>query len=214
MEKLNGFYEKFPGSYVAYIGFIFSVVFMSIAIILYNDPNFTIFTHYISDLGASTRTSALIWNLSMVLTAPIRLLFGFYLLKFLENRGANKRTIKITAYFMVISAIGSTVLALNPHDISRLLHMLGAFVYFIGVVVIQINISKMELKTENIPKYLPFLGILVVACYVLFLGFEISELISESFKLLACFFEWMAFFAIMTWLDFHGYYTQKAKLSF
>jgi hypothetical membrane protein len=211
MEKLDEFYEKFPGSYVAYIGFIFSVVFMSVAIVLYNDPNFTIFTHYISDLGASTRASALVWNISMVLTAPIRLLFGFYLLKFLENRGANKRTIKITAYFMVISAIGSTVLALSPHDISRLSHMLGAFVYFIGVVVIQINISKMELKIENIPKYLPFLGILVVTCYVLFLGFEISELISESFKILACFFEWMAYFTLMAWLVLHGYYTQVAK---
>ena len=211
MEKLNDFYEKFPGSYVAYLGFIFSVVFMSIAIVLYNDPSFTIFTHYISDLGASTRDSALIWNISMILTAPIRVVFGFYLLKFLENKGANKKTIKITAYFMVISAIGSTVLALNPHDISRLFHMLGAFVYFIGVVVIQINISKMELKAENIPKYLPILGILVVACYVLFLGFEISELISESFKLLACFFEWMAYFSLMAWLVAHGYYTHVAK---
>jgi len=211
MEKLNGFYERFPGSYIAYIGFIFSVVFMSIAIVLYNDPNFTIFTHYISDLGASTRGSALVWNISMILTVPIRILFGFYLLKFLENRGANKKTIKITAYFMVISAIGSTVLALNPHDISRPFHMLGAFVYFIGVVVIQVNISKMELKLDNIPKYLPIIGILVVACYVLFLVFEISELISESFRLLACFFEWMAYFSLMAWLVLHGYYTQVAK---
>ena len=211
MEKLNGFYERFPGSYIAYIGFIFSVAFMSIAIVLYNDPNFTIFTHYISDLGASTRSSALVWNISMILTVPIRVLFGFYLLKFLENRGADKKTIKITAYFMVISAIGTMVLALNPHDISRLLHMLGAFVYFIGVVVIQVNISKMELRAENVPKYLPIVGILVIACYVLFLGFEISELVSESFKLLACFFEWMAYFSLMAWLVLHGYYTQVAK---
>jgi len=211
MEKLNGFYERFPGSYIAYIGFIFSVAFMSIAIVLYNDPNFTIFTHYISDLGASTRDSALVWNISMILTVPIRILFGFYLLKFLENRGAEKKTIKITAYFMVISAIGTIVLALNPHDISRLLHMLGAFVYFIGVVVIQVNISKMELRAENVPKYLPIVGILVIACYVLFLGFEISELVSESFKLLACFFEWMAYFSLMAWLVLHGYYTQVAK---
>jgi len=211
MEKLNGFYERFPGSYIAYIGFIFSVVFMSIAIVLYNDPDFTIFTHYISDLGASTRGSALVWNISMILTVPIRILFGFYVLKFLENRGANKKIIKITAYFMVISAIGTVFLALNPHDISRPLHMLGAFVYFIGVVVIQVNISRMELKIENVPKYLPIVGILVVACYVLFLGFEISELISESFKLLACFFEWMAYFSLMAWLVLHGYYTQVAK---
>ena len=77
MEKLNHFYKKFPGSYVAYIGFIFSMVFMSIAIVLYNDPTFTIFTHYISDLGASTRDSALFWNINMILTVPIRLIFGF-----------------------------------------------------------------------------------------------------------------------------------------
>ncbi|MHA2392684.1 MAG: DUF998 domain-containing protein [Promethearchaeota archaeon] len=211
MEKLNRFYEKFPGSYIAYIGFIFSIIFMSIAIALYKDPSFTIFTHYISDLGASTKGSALIWNVSMILTAPIRLIFGFYLLKFLERRDAKKKTIKITAYFMVISAIGSTVLALNPHDISRMFHMLGAFVYFIGVVVIQVNISKMELKVDKMPKYLPFVGFLVIACYVLFLGFEISELALESFKYIACFFEWMAFFSLMAWLVLHGYYTQIAK---
>ena len=211
MDKLNEFYKKFPGSYVAYIGFIFSVVFMSIAIVLYGDPNFSIFTHYISDLGASTRNSALIWNLSFILTVPIRLIFGFYLLKFLETKGATKKSIKIIFYFMVISAIGSILIGLNPHDISRPFHLLGAFIYFIGVVVIQINISRMELKVKNIPKYLPFVGFLVVACYLLFLGFEISELISEFFKLLACFFEWMAYFSLMAWLVLHGYYTHVAK---
>lgn len=211
MEKLNRFYEKFPGSYVAFITFIFSVIFMSIAIVLYNDPSFTIFTHYISDLGASTRDSALFWNINMILTAPLRLLFGFYLLKFLEKRGANRKTLKITAYFMMISTIGSTVLALNPHDISRLFHMIGAFIYFIGVVVIQINISKMELRAENIPKYLPLISLVVVACYALFLSFEISEIILESFKFIACFFEWMAYFSLMVWLLLHGYYTHVSK---
>ena len=208
---LNNFYKKFPGSYVAYLGFIYSIVFMSIAIILYNDPNFTIFTHYISDLGASTKDSALLWNISMIITVPIRLLFGFYLLKFLEQRGASEKSIKITVYFMIIGAIGSTLIALNPHDISRLFHMTGAFIYFIGVIVIQVSISRMELKVKSIPKYLPFVGFLVVVCYALFLGFEISELISEAFKLLACFFEWMAFFSLMAWLVLHGYYTHIAK---
>jgi len=211
MKILNNFYKKFPGSYVAYIGFIYSVVFMSIAIVLYNDPNFTIFTHYISDLGASTRDSALFWNISMLITVPIRLLFGFYFLKFLEQRGASEKSIKITTYFMVISAIGSTLIALNPHDISRPFHLVGALTYFIGVIVIQVNISRMEIKVKSIPKYLPFVGFLVVACYGLFLGFEISELISEAFRLLACFFEWMAFFSLMAWLVLHGYYTQVAK---
>ena len=89
--------------------------------------------------------------------------------------------------------------------------MLGAFTYFIGVVVIQVNITKIELKTENVPKYLPIVSIAVVMCYVLFLSFEFSELISESFKFLACFFEWMAYFVLMVWLVLHGIYTQQAK---
>jgi hypothetical membrane protein len=211
MERLNKFYERFPASYIAFIGFIFSMVFMPISIALYNDPNFSIFTHYISDLGASTKGSSLIWNISMVITAPVRILFGFYLLNLFETKGANKRTLKITGYFMIISAIGSTLIALNPYDISRSLHLLGAFTYFIGVVVIQVNIAKIELKDRTIPKILPTTGIVVIMCYVLFLSFEISEIISESFKLVACFFEWMAYFALMTWLLFHGLYTLKLK---
>ena len=185
MKILDRFYEKFPGSYIAYIGFTFSVIFMSIAIILYDDPNFTIFTHFISDLGASTKGSYIFWSINMILTVPIRLLYGIYLLKFLEKRGANKKTIKVTIAFMLISGFGSILIALNPHDVSRLLHLIGAFTYFIGVVVI--------------------------AFYMLFLGFEISEIISESFRLLACFFEWMAYFALMAWLILHGVYTHISK---
>ena len=211
MENLDQFYEKFPGSYVAYLGFIFSVGFMSLAIYLYDDPSFSIFTHYISDLGASTKGSALIWNISMIITAPIRIIFGFYLLKLLETKGANQKSLRVIAYFMVISAIGSTFIAMNPHDTSRVLHMFGAFTYFIGVVVIQVNITKIELKTESVPKHLPIVSISVVICYVLFLSFEILEIISESFKFLACFFEWMAYFVLMAWLVLHGIYTHQAK---
>ena len=100
---------------------------------------------------------------------------------------------------------------MNPHDVSRPLHLLGAFTYFIGVVVIQVNIYKMELKAENVPKHLPIVSLFVVACYVLFLSFEISELISEFFKFLACFFEWMAYFTLMAWLILHGIYAHQQK---
>lgn len=209
MEKLEKIYKNFPGWYVAYVGVIFSVVFMSTAIILYNDPTFSIFTHYISDLGASTKGSRLVWNISMILTVPIRIIFGFYFLGFLKSQGADEKTIRNTAIFMVIGAVGSTLIALNPHDIARIPHMIGAFTYFIGVVVIQINISKMELKIKSIPKVLPIIGLSVIVCYILFLGFEISELISDSFRLLACFFEWMAYFTLMAWLLLHGIYTHK-----
>ena len=211
MEKLNSFYEKFPGSYIAYIGFIFSVVFMSIAIVLYNDPSFTIFTHYISDLGASTSGSVIFWSVNMIISAPLRVLIGLYLLGLLGKRGANEKCIKITAYFIVIGGIGSIIIALNPHDTSRFFHLIGAFTYFIGVVVIQTFFFKMELKAEDIPKYLPFVSILVVLVYFTFVGFEVLVLVLGSFREIACFLEWMAFFTLMAWLFLHGYYTHQIK---
>jgi len=211
VERLNGFYEKFPGSYVAYIAFIFAVIFMSISVILYNDPTFSLFTHYISDLGASTKGSSLLWNISMIISAPLRVVFGFYLLTFLKTKGSNEKSIKITAYTIVIAAVGSVIIALNPHDVSRMFHMIGAFIYFFGVVIIQVKISKMELNAEGIPKYLPLIGLVVVVNYAFFISFEISEIISDLFRLLACFFEWMALFSILGWLLIHGLYLHRIK---
>ena len=211
MESMKNFYEKFPASYVAYITFIFAVIFMSISVLLYNDPTFSIFTDYISDLGASTKGSALLWNTSMIIVAPLRVIFGFYLLTFLKTKGANEKSIKITAYTIVIAAVGSVIIALNPYDISLMFHMIGAFIYFFGVVIIQVKISKMELNAEGIPKYLPVIGLVVVVNYAFFISFEISEVISDLFSLLACFFEWMALFSILGWLLVHGLYLHKIK---
>ena len=183
MDKLDGFYKKFPGSYLAYALFVFSISFLSIAAVLYSnaESTFSLLTTYISDLGAASRDSALVFAVGMIISSPLRVVFGVYLLKYLKIRGANEKTIKNTTIAMVIGAVGSIALAAFPHDIFRLGHMLGSLIYFVSVVIIQINISKLELRMESVPKYLPVLGILVVVSYVLFLTFEISEIIFEGF---------------------------------
>ncbi|MFX1340459.1 MAG: DUF998 domain-containing protein [Promethearchaeota archaeon] len=211
MEKLERFYEKFPGSYVALLTVVWVLVFHLISIILYNDPNYSLFTNYISDLGASKSGSVLFWSINMIIASPIRVLIGLYLLGLLAKRGANEKYIKITANFIVIGAIGSILIALNPHDTSRTFHLIGAFTYFIGVVFIQTFFYKMELNAENIPKYLPFISILVVVIYFTFLGLEIVVLVTGSLRELACFSEWMALFSLMAWLGLHGYYTYQIK---
>jgi hypothetical membrane protein len=211
MEKLERFYEKFPGSYVALLTIVWVLTFHLISIILYNDPNYSLFTHYISDLGASTSGSVIFWSVNMIIASPLRVLIGFYMLGLLAKRGVNERSIKITAYLTVIGAIGSIIIALNPHDTSRAFHLIGAFTYFIGVVIVQTFFFKMELGAEEIPKYLPFISILVVVVYFTFLSLEILVLATGFFREIACFSEWMAFFSLMAWLGLHGYYTYQLK---
>lgn len=213
MEKLDGFYEKFPGNYLAYALFVFSLGFLSIAAVLYSsaESTFSLLTTYISDLGAASKDSSLVFAVGMFISSPLRVVFGLYLLKYLEIRGANKKTLRNTAFAMVIGAIGSIALAAFPHDVFRLGHMLGSLIYFLSVVFIQINISKLELRMESVPKYLPVLGIVVVVSYVLFLTFEISEIIFEGFRYVAIFLEWLAYFTLMAWLVMHGYYIQKTR---
>jgi hypothetical membrane protein len=211
MENLERFYEKFPGSYIAFLTVIFALTFHLISIVLYNDPNYSLFTHYISDLGASASGSVLFWSINMIISAPLRVLIGFYLLGLLRQRGANEKYVKITAYFIIVGAIGTIIIALNPHDTSRFFHLIGAFTYFIGVVFIQTFFFKMELEAEEIPKYLPFVSILVVIFYFTFLSFEILVLATGFFREIACFSEWMALFSLMAWLSLHGYYTHQIK---
>ena len=129
----------------------------------------------------------------------------------MSKRSANEKHIKITLIFTVISAIGSIIIALNPHDTSRFFHLIGAFMYFIGVVVIQSFYFKMELNAEDIPKYLPFVSILVVVVYFTFLSLGIVVLVTGALREIACFSEWMAFFSLMVWLGLHGYYTHQIK---
>ena len=211
MENLERFYDKFPGSYVAILTVVYALIFNLISIILYNDPSYSLFTHYISDLGASTSGSVIFWSVNMIISAPLRVLIGLYLLGLLAKRGVNENYIKITVYFIVIGAIGSIIIALNPHDTSRFFHLIGAFTYFIGVVFLQAFFFKMELKAEDIPKYLPFASILVVAAYFTFLSLEILVLVTGFLREIACFSEWIAFFSLMAWLGFHGYYTYQVK---
>jgi len=213
MKNLDKFYYKFPGSYVAYIGFVFSLAFLTIAAMLYSNSvsTFSLLTTYISDLGAASRGSSLVFTVGMIISAPIRVIFGLYLLKYLETCGAENKTLKVTAMAVVIGAVGSVVLAVFPHDVFRIGHMMGSLVYFVSVVVIQVNISKLELRIKSIPRYLPAIGLSVVVSYVLFLTFEISEIIFEGFRYVAIVLEWFAYFVLMTWLVMHGIYIQRVK---
>ncbi len=211
MEKLERFYEKFPGSYVALLTVVWVLTFHLISVILYNDPNYSLFTHYVSDLGASTSGSVIFWSVNMIIASPLRVLIGLYMLGLLAKRGVNEKYIKITLYLIVIGAIGSIIIAINPHDTSRTFHLIGAFTYFIGVVIGQSIFFKMELEAEKIPKYLPFVSILVVVVYFTFLSLEILVLVTGFLREIACFSEWMAFFSLMAWLGLHGYYTHQIK---
>ncbi len=86
------------------------------------------------------------------------------------------------------------ILSIFPYDVIRLAHMKGALIYFFYAMIIQITVSKIELKSPSIPKFLPIIGLIVVMNYLLFVSFEMAEIISESFRILACFFEWMGYF--------------------
>ena len=212
-EESSNWYEKINGSLIAYFGFIFSVTFLTIAAMLYSnsESTFSLLTTYISDLGAASRNSSIVFAVGMIISAPVRVVFGLYLLKYLESEGGLNKTLKNTARVIYIGAIGSIALAVFPHDVFRIGHMLGSLVYFVSVVIIQVNVSRLELRIKNMPKYLPVLGIIVVVSYVMFLTFEISEIIFEGFRYVAIVLEWLAYFVLMAWLVMHGYYIQKSK---
>jgi hypothetical membrane protein len=200
MEKLNGFYEKFPGSYLAYALFVFSVCFLSIAALLYSnaESSFSLLTTYISDLGAASRDSSLVFAIGMIISSPLRVVFGLYLLKWLEKRDVNKKTLRNTAIAMVIGAIGSIALAMFPHDVFRLLQNSAG------------NPSRLFYNMLNSAEFKMLIADRMHK-HMLFLTFEISEIIFEGFRYIAIFLEWLAYFTIMAWLVMHGYYIQRSK---
>lgn len=218
INKIDLFYEKLNGSYIAFFSLCFAIFFVSITVLLYLpvDPSFSVFTHYISELGGTSEIASVVFNVGMIISGPLRIGFLLFLMRFLQKSGAGGKISWSAFVIGTMSAIGSMTLSIFPENVSLPLHMLGAAIYFFGAVILQILIAKMELRL-NMPRYLPISAIAVTGLY---LTFFITMIIFErvpglgGFSVISVFLEWMGFVALMVWLLVHGLYTYQQKKNF
>lgn len=115
------------GAYFGIVGFIAMSISVIVALFLYTsvNPTFNIVSNSISDLGTGPNMSNIVYNLGVIITGFCQILFYLSLVKFLQNKKANKFFIQITKLIFLISAIGLIILGIIPFERDNLIFFLG-----------------------------------------------------------------------------------------
>lgn len=219
MERLDNFFRRFNGSYYLFVAIILAIVIVITSIILYIqvDPTFNIVTHYISHLGGTPvgategklYPSAVVFNTGMTILVIFRILVILFIVRYFQIKGAPERLTIFGLMAGIITSTGALIVAIVPFSVSYSIHMWGALIFFVGSTFSGMIFVTIELKTQNIPKYLPLTLLINVIVYGIFAVLLIGEKMSIVPKGSSVIWEWVAFTTSIFWLFVHGVYTYK-----
>jgi len=163
-------------------------------------PDFSIFSTYLSDIGATTGWPQIIFNAGTLVAAPIRYLALVLLILRLGQLGAGRAFIVATLIIAFFSTAGTVIMTAVPYNVSAAIHKMGIPLYFIGVVILQTMIGIKEWSLRNIPKFLPSLCFLLVFVYFVFailVSIHERGVVSRNTPVI---WEWLAFLASIIWV--------------
>jgi hypothetical protein len=225
--RLERFYDRYPGENFGIVTVFLLIFTVGVSIILYMrvDPTFNFFTHYVSGLGGPPKgapeginyLSATVYNLGMLLASPLRIAFLFQVIIFVRGKGAGIWMSRISLVTGLIASAGFLLMAFIPFSINLDLHIIGALVYFVGATSFQLVFAFTELRTRDIPKHLPIIGLLNLVIFNVFsyklIQVEVMQIpgIPEP-----AFYEWLVFGSSILWVITHCMYMiheRETKLS-
>ena len=163
-------------------------------------PDFSIFTTYLSDVGATAGWPQIIFNAGTLIAAPIRYLAIVLLILRLAQLGAGHAFIAATLLIAFVSTAGTVIMTAVPYNVSVAIHKMGIPLYFFGVVILQTMIGIKEWSLKSIPKILPSLSFLLVVVFFLFailVGCYERGIVSRDTPVI---WEWLAFFFSIIWV--------------
>ena len=187
---------------VGIIAGIWGILVVLIATLVYlpRHPDFSIFTTYLSDIGATAGWPQIIFNAGTLIAAPIRYLAIVLLILRLGQLGAGRAFIVVTLMIAFVSTAGTIILTAVPYNVSLTIHKMGIPLYFLGVVILQTMIGIKEWSLKSIPKILPSLCFLLVVVYFVFailVSFHERGIVSRNTPVI---WEWLAFFFSIIWV--------------
>ncbi|TFG00926.1 MAG: DUF998 domain-containing protein [Promethearchaeota archaeon] len=214
MSFLDTFYQKINGCYFAFLGAGTSLLSIFIAYILFIqvDPSFTIFTHFISDLGDGPNGSNLVFNIGIIIGSFISIFFYIFLTKFLINHDGNTLLSGLGLIFGIVSFIGGLLVGSFPSATAPLAHRVGALMSFGGSFFISIFYSLAELTTPNFNKKVAVLGFLIAPFPIMFLLTYLFLHFPGINSTIPIFIEWLSYFTRMAWIFTQSIYIYKLQL--
>jgi len=187
--------------------FILAIVSVLTSILTYLpiDPDFSIFTTYLSDIGDTPVWPQVILNTGAILVAPVRYAVIALLGLRLRSFSTNKKSFEVAVLTIgAMSTIGTVLMTAVPFSTAPAVHKSGIGLYFLGVVFLQMVIGVKEASTKGLPRILPVLSFTVVASFILFLILFILYQMGYVGRTTPVFWEWMCFFTSTGWLVGHS----------
>jgi len=176
------------------------VVITSTLSYLSGHPDFSIFTTYLSEIGATAGWPQILFNSGTLIAAPMRYLVIVLLILRMGQLGAGRAFIIVALAIGLLSTVGTVIMTAVPLNVSLTIHKMGIPLYFLGVVVLQTLIGVREWSIKDIPKILPWLCFLLVIVYFVFAVLVMLHergMVSRNTPVI---WEWLAFFLSVVWV--------------
>jgi len=207
------------GEYFGFIGVSVTSISVIVAIFLYSSVNsaFNIVSNCVSDLGAGSNMSNIVYNLGAVITGFCQIPFYLSLVKYLRNKDANTYLIQITKLTFVISAIGLIILGFIPFESELLIFFLGhgyaAATHYVAGSFAFIFYGFFEILILKFSKILGIISFLTGIIYgILWVGYLIDFIfiipqVDVNYTL-----QWISLAGIILWSLLHSIFLFKTKM--
>lgn len=187
---------------VGIIGGVWASLLILGAVIAYipDHPDFSLFTTYLSDIGATPVWPQIIFNSCTLIAVPIRYLVLVLLAMRLMQLGAGRSFASAILIIGFLTTTGTALMTATPYTVSMALHKTGIGLYFLGVVVLQTIIFIREWTLRSVPKVLPVLSLLMVLLYLVFFTMMVLYEQGIASRSAPVIWEWLAVITSIVWV--------------
>ena len=216
MDFLEKLYGKIRGAYFAFLTLLAVGFGIFVALIIYFpvDPTYSIFSNYISDLGAGPIGSTIVFSIGMILGAFFFIILILYISRYLKNKEEKSQLRWGFQSTGVIAGIGLIMIGIFPLDRTNTfiftIHFIAALIFFSFLAISFIYLGYIEYKNSEFSTYLSiitFLSGILSAIFVI--GFLIQEFELVPPQVFVYLSEWTFFIFVTLWLITHGIYFWK-----
>jgi len=151
--------------------FILAILTVLTSVLAYlpANPDFSIYTTYLSDIGDTSGWPQILFNSGTILAAPLRYIIIVLLVLRLRSFCVKKKSFEIAVLIIgAISTIGTLLMTVVPFSIAPAVHKSGIGLYFLGIVFLQFIVGKKEMFIKELPRSLAMWSFSIVACFLIF----------------------------------------------
>jgi len=139
-----------PGEYFGLLSFFIIGTSISTGFLyqILDDPNYSIFTHWISHLSVGPKASKICFSIGLCIGSPLILIFHHFIVNQFFYKSENIKILLVLHGAAFIQSLGSFIAGLFPlnyhylHGFAANMYFYGAFFYYMGLFLLFIKYRK------------------------------------------------------------------------